>query len=270
MKFKLLFFSTILSINAFGQRDTIIYFSELDYPISTINNAFRYEKLVNENNGQFSLTEFHKQDNNWQKSTTVSIRERNDTSLSLISYGMTIRNFHKVDSGYIIRDYDYKTSKLKAIGFSKLVFPLIKFGIWKNYNSLTGKKESEYLYSNNQTISSKYWVNDITIYGDSLKPGDTPPLFRGGEYAMLKFIGENTRYPEEAKENNVQGKVIIKFLVSSQGELLDPKVMYMADKTLAIESLRVIKLMKGKWIPGKNGSTNTDSFKTVQIAFTLK
>jgi hypothetical protein len=270
MKFKLLFLSVLFSINAFGQKDTIIYFSELDRPISTIPNAFRYETLVNEYNGQLSLTEYNKLDNKWQKSLGISIRRQSDTSFSMISYGMTIRNFHKVDSGYIIRDYDYKNSRLTAIGFSKLVFPLIKSGLWESYSPMTGKKVAEKIYSNNQIISSKYWVNDFNFYGDSLKPGETPPLFQGGEYALLKFIAENTQYPEEAKENDIQGKVFVKFLISSQGEIIGPRVMNKVDKTLAKESIRVIKLTKGMWTPGKSGSSNSDSFKTVQIAFTLK
>jgi TonB family protein len=268
MKFRLLFFSLFLSINAFGQRDTIIYFSELDCPLQTITNAFHYEKLVNESNGQLSLTEFNKLQDKWQKSPTVSIRKQSDTSFSMIAYGRTIRFFHKIDSGFVIKDY--VDSKLTKTGFSKLVFPLIKSGVWKYYNPLTGKKETEYFYINNQIISSKYWVNDFTFYGDSIRPGDTPPLFEGGNYAMLKFIAENAQYPDEAKENNIQGRVIVKFHITSQGEIVNSKVMNIVDIALARESIRVINLTKGKWTPGKNGSADSDTFKTVPIIFTLK
>jgi hypothetical protein len=271
MKFILLSFSIILSLNAFGQNDTTIYFSLLDCPISNSADAFRYEKFVHEYNGEFSLFEYIKLDNNnWQKSPAVTIRKQSDNSFSMISYGRTIRFFHKLDSGYIIKDYDYENSRLTATGFSKLVFPLIKSGLWESYSSSTGKKITEIIYFNNQIISRKLWVNDVSFYTDSLKPGDTPPLFKGGESAMLMFIGQNTIYPEEAKENNIQGKVFVKFLVSSRGEIIGPKVMNKVDKSLAKESIRVIKLMKGMWTPGKSGSSNLDLIKTVQVAFLLR
>jgi hypothetical protein len=268
MKLKLLLLSVFISIHVYGQKDTTIYFSELDCPIPTITNATHYETLVTELNGQFSLTEFHKIDNKWQKSLGLSIRKQSDTSFSMISYSLTIRIFHKQDSGFIIKDYE--NSRLTKIGFSKLVFPLIKSGVWKYYSPLTGKIETEYNYFNNQIISTKFWVNDFTFYVDSLKPDETPPLFKGGNYAMLKFIADNCQYPVQALENNIQGRVIIKLLISSQGEMIDPKVLNKVDKTLAKESIRVVNLTKGNWIPGKNGSSNSDSFKIIPIVFTIK
>ena len=186
----------------------------------------------------------------------------------MISYGRILRTFHKIDSGYLIKDYE--NSRLTQIGFSKLVFPLIKSGTWKTYSHYSGKKETEHYYLNNQAISTKFWVNEFTSYGDSLKPGETPPIFKGGNYAMLKFLAENTNYPEEAKENNIQGKVIIRVLISSQGEMVNPIVVNIVDINLARESIRVIKLLKGKWIPGTTGSVNSDAFITIPINFTLK
>ena len=176
----------------------------------------------------------------------------------MISYGKTVRFFHKLDSGYIIRDYE--NSKLSKTGFSKLIFPLIKSGVWIIYNTSTGKKDIEYNYFNNQAISTKYWQNDNTFYIDSVKPGNTPPIFKGGNYAMLKFIAVNTRYPDEAKEGNIQGRVLIRFLITAQGEVVAPMVMNKVDLTLAKESIRVINLTKGMWIPGKNGSIQYSPF----------
>ena len=43
------------------------------------------------------------------------------------------------------------------------------------------------------------------------------PMFPGGEEALLAYIGEHTQYPEVAKENNIQGKVIVRFCVTSKG-----------------------------------------------------
>jgi hypothetical protein len=268
MKFMILILIFLFSIKAFGQRDTTIYFSEYDREISSKNGAFRYEILANEFNGQFSLTEFNKFDNKWKKSLRTDIRKESDTSYSMIRYGKTIRIFQKLDSGYLIKDYVKSVLTLK--GFSKLIFPLIRYGLWKKYDPITGKEIAEYMYSHNQVISTKFWINDVMSYVDSVPPGWTPPLFKGGENAMLKFIAENTQYPDEAKDNDIQGKVIVRFIISSQGEIVQPKVMNKIDIALAKESIKVVNLMKGMWIPSNNGSSNADSYKTIPIVFTLK
>ena len=50
------------------------------------------------------------------------------------------------------------------------------------------------------------------------------PSFPGGEEAMLKFVMDNTHYPREAKKNKIKGRVMVKFLVDKEGNVVDPKV----------------------------------------------
>ncbi len=52
------------------------------------------------------------------------------------------------------------------------------------------------------------------------------PMFPGGETALLQYIADHTQYPEVAKENNIQGKVIVRFCVTSKGgvdKVIDPE-----------------------------------------------
>ncbi len=43
------------------------------------------------------------------------------------------------------------------------------------------------------------------------------PVFPGGDAVLLKYISENTKYPDAAKKNGIQGRVIVRFCVTSEG-----------------------------------------------------
>ena len=76
------------------------------------------------------------------------------------------------------------------------------------------------------------------------------PLFPGGENAMLKYIGENVRYPQIARENGIQGRVILTFVVDEHGEIRDVKVLRGIGGGCDEEAVRVVKSMP-KWKAGK-------------------
>ena len=76
------------------------------------------------------------------------------------------------------------------------------------------------------------------------------PEFPGGQQAMLNFLKDNVHYPEIAKENGIQGRVICQFVVAKNGAIEDVKVLRSGgDASLDKEALRVIKAMPN-WQPG--------------------
>jgi len=77
---------------------------------------------------------------------------------------------------------------------------------------------------------------------------DIPPKYPDGEKARLKFIQENLVYPQEAKEQKIEGYVMISFVVQKNGELTNFKVVKSLHPLLDAEALRVVKLMP-KWEP---------------------
>lgn len=91
---------------------------------------------------------------------------------------------------------------------------------------------------------------------------ETPPSFPGGFAECLKFLQKNIKYPNISQENGVQGKVIIQFVVNSDGTVVDPVVVRSVDPYLDKEALRVVKAMP-KWSPGKQRG------KPVRVRFTL-
>jgi TonB family protein len=94
------------------------------------------------------------------------------------------------------------------------------------------------------------------------------PQYPGGEGELLKFIASNTKYPEQAKANKSQGRVIVRFAVTPEGNISDPSVLKSVDPLLDAEALRVVSLLKG-WNPGKQGGKAVYVWYMVPITFAL-
>jgi protein TonB len=95
------------------------------------------------------------------------------------------------------------------------------------------------------------------------------PMFPGGEKALLDYIGEHTQYPEVAKENNIQGKVIVRFCVTSKGGVDKVEILKGVDPELDKEAIRVVKTLP-TFKPGKQGGKPVPVWYMVPINFTLK
>ena len=95
------------------------------------------------------------------------------------------------------------------------------------------------------------------------------PMFPGGEPALMKYIGEHTQYPEIAKENNIQGKVIVRFCVTPKGGVSQVSVLKGVDPELDKEAMRVVTTLP-TFKPGKQGGKPVPVWYMVPISFTLK
>jgi TonB family protein len=95
------------------------------------------------------------------------------------------------------------------------------------------------------------------------------PMFPGGEVALLKYLAENTSYPEQAKISGTQGKVIIRFAVDADGKVTRESVLKGVDPDLDAEALRVVRTLP-KFEPGRQGGKPVAVWYMVPINFTLK
>lgn len=96
------------------------------------------------------------------------------------------------------------------------------------------------------------------------------PKFNGGETEMLKFLGQNIRYPEDAQQSGLEGLVVLAFVVDTDGSLKDVKVVKSLTSSTDAEAIRVIKLMDGKWQPGKQSGKVVPVQYTLPIRYALK
>jgi TonB family protein len=76
------------------------------------------------------------------------------------------------------------------------------------------------------------------------------PEFPGGEQAMMKFVAENVKYPQEAKDKNISGRVFVSFVIEKDGSVSNVKVLRGIGGGCDEEAARVISAMP-KWKPGK-------------------
>jgi len=95
------------------------------------------------------------------------------------------------------------------------------------------------------------------------------PKYTGGEKAMLEFIQKNLKYPESAEKNNIEGRVIIRFIVGADGAVSDVELIRGISPEADAEAVRVIKAMPN-WIPGKQKGKAVPVYFTLPIVYSLK
>ncbi len=95
------------------------------------------------------------------------------------------------------------------------------------------------------------------------------PMFPGGDAALLTYIADHTNYPEVAKENNIQGRVIVRFCVTAKGGVSQVSVLKGVDPELDEEAKRVVSTLPA-FKPGKQGGKPVPVWYMVPITFTLK
>lgn len=89
------------------------------------------------------------------------------------------------------------------------------------------------------------------------------PTFVGGDAALMDFIKENIKYPED---ETVEGRVVIKFIIDSIGNVQEPTVVRSLSTATDKEALRIIKAMP-RWTPGKKKGRNASIYYTLPIRF---
>jgi len=75
------------------------------------------------------------------------------------------------------------------------------------------------------------------------------PVYPGGEEALLGFLGKNLKYPDEAKNKNISGRIFVSFIIDKEGFVREPKILKGKGGGLDEEALRVVKLLP-QWKPG--------------------
>ncbi|MDX5438240.1 MAG: energy transducer TonB, partial [Pontibacter sp.] len=96
------------------------------------------------------------------------------------------------------------------------------------------------------------------------------PEFKGGQTALLRFLGENIRYPEEAKKAGVEGLVVISFVIDADGSVSNTEVLKSLSNTTDAEASRVVEMTDGKWTPGRQNGKDVAVRYTLPIRFAIK
>jgi protein TonB len=95
------------------------------------------------------------------------------------------------------------------------------------------------------------------------------PTFPGGPAALMKYLAENIKYPAEAQNNGIQGRVVVSFVVERDGSLSDFQIVRSVDPSIDEEAIRVAKAMP-RWIPGRQNGSTTRVKYNVPVSFRIQ
>jgi TonB family protein len=255
-----------------SQSDTIVYFTKLNKTTGSKKDAIYYSELMQGKKGLIVFKEYALKESKWTTVYEANVQRVTDSSYSYNQIQnkkqIYIRYYSKKDSGYLVRDY--LNNKLISEGLSRLIFPLIREGHWKQYSQVDGKLKNESEYIDNKLISNIYYVPGGSYIYNVFTYVDKNPEYEGGDYELLKFIGENTIYPDKAKENNITGRVIISFILMADGSIQGLDFLQRVDILLDAEALRVVSsIPKNKWKPAEIDSKKVNMPMVLPITFSI-
>ncbi|MBQ3324860.1 MAG: TonB family protein [Muribaculaceae bacterium] len=128
-----------------------------------------------------------------------------------------------------------------------------------------GFKTTESRNSRNVTANDSYDASDDGIFNSCAQM----PHFPGGDGALMRFINDNLKYPPEAFENRIEGKVIIQFVVTKTGKVGQVRVARAVNRDLDREAIRLCKMLPD-FTPGRNALGEPVSvWYTLPVSFKL-
>lgn len=163
-----------------------------------------------------------------------------------------------------------------------LVF--LAISAYKQDNELSGQASSQDNFLSpppppppvTETKKDEEATHDIEESGSESGSESTPyvavevmPEYPGGDMELLKYLGENTRYPETAKDKGIEGRVIIRFCVTETGKVTRVNILKGVDPELDTEAIRVVKTLP-LFKPGRQNGRDVPVWYMVPITFTMK
>jgi TonB family protein len=118
------------------------------------------------------------------------------------------------------------------------------------------------------SVTVKFELPDKVIADDTFIVVEQAPEYPGGGTALLEFIRNNLRYPEAARAEKAEGRVIVRFVVNTKGKVEDAEVIKGVHPLLDAEALRVVGLLSG-WLPGAQEGKPVNVWYMVPVTFSL-
>lgn len=131
------------------------------------------------------------------------------------------------------------------------------------YKNGDKKEEITYIDGEQQGTVVHYEENPIYIIVENM------PRFPGGEEALSKYITETIKYPSEAYEAGIHGRVYVKFIIDTAGKVKDPEIIRSVHHLLDEEALRVVGSMPD-WQPGTQRGKPVNVYYTVPVNFVIQ
>ncbi len=193
----------------------------------------------------FKALELHE-----SKSYAESNKMLNDAQMTLASNNPTIQ-YLRIKNFYALKDYDQTMKEIAEYIKLNPIKDEAYTEVQKYKNEIEQKQAKE-----NDTNAKKSDENNNVLIVEKM------PSFPGGDVALVNFLSENVRYPVNAQNAGVEGRVICEFVVNTDGSIVNIEVLRSVHPDLDNEAKRVIKSMP-KWQPA------TAKGKPVRVKYTM-
>ena len=104
--------------------------------------------------------------------------------------------------------------------------------------------------------------------GEIFQVAEEQPMFPGGMQEMMKFIQKEVKFPKDAQDKGIQGRVIVQFVVNKDGSICEDTVLKSVSPSLDAEAVRVVRSMPN-WTPGKDKGEPVRTRFTLPVSFRL-
>lgn len=139
-----------------------------------------------------------------------------------------------------------------------LTLPLALATVWIMACSHSPAKNDQTTTDEQQPVQTEKVYDEV----------DKMPEFPGGQEAMGQFFVDNVKYPKKAKEEGIQGKVFVNFIVDKDGKVKDVSIKQSVNPELDAEAMRVVKMMPN-WTPGEKDGKAVAVEITLPVNFVL-
>ncbi len=117
--------------------------------------------------------------------------------------------------------------------------------------------------------STRQAETSVSLVKDIPTKNAVLPEFPGGMEQLMMWLASNLRYPKEAHDKNIEGKVVVSFTITKEGKVRDASVAKSVSPSLDAEALRIVGAMPD-WTPGKVEGENIDCSFSLPINFRLQ
>ena len=111
-----------------------------------------------------------------------------------------------------------------------------------------------------------YDTEAATLQDSIYRVSEVMPQYPGGPNEIMRYLQENIKYPQSAKDNKIEGRVFVTFVVEKDGSITNATVLRGIDKECDAEALRVVSSMP-KWNPGQQDGKNVRTQFTIPIIY---
>lgn len=232
----------LFCVNVFAQ-DTVYY----DYSGTKVTDgsiASEYEIIELKGNGEALVKHY-------------SISGKIKSEYNYLPYSDSVKTLHGParqwnDNGQKIMEGNFKEGKRDG--------QLLTY--WDN-----GQLKRNDMYKDGELVEGKCYTKEgkKTAYFDY----EVMPSFKGGDKALINFLVRNVKYPPIARENGMQGKVYVTFIIDKEGYVTEVRILRGVSPELDAEAIRVVNLLP-KWKPGYMDGIPVKVQYNLPINFTLR